>query len=90
MLSKVSRQQLYGPFAVARPCIGVTLFNCSGLLARCQVALPGDPRRPNEVKKYQKPKLHPDEQGSDPILLMGLVFGLAGLMLKVHGNSCCA
>lgn len=43
----------------------------------------GDPRRPAEAHKYERPKVNLDEQPPDMFLLMGLALGLLSLIFKV-------
>lgn len=50
------------------------------LIARVQVA--GDPRRPAEIKRYQRPVANPDDAHTDALLIAALIFGMAGLMFK--------
>lgn len=43
----------------------------------------GDPRRPAEAHKYERPKVNLEEQPPDMFLLMGLALGLLSLIFKV-------
>lgn len=46
--------------------------------------VPGDPRRPNEVKKYEAPVYDADKETSEaPLTLVSMICGVAGLMFKV-------
>merc|ERR1712072_141028 len=42
-----------------------------------------DPRRMDQVKKYQPHKFSPDELPPDYMALLSLVLGIAGLMMKM-------
>ena len=42
----------------------------------------GDPRRPAEVRKYNRPKVNLEEQPPDMFLLMALALGLVSLVFK--------
>lgn len=46
-------------------------------------AASGDPRRPNEVKKYNRPVVNMDTQPPDFMLLVGMIFGMVALLVKV-------
>lgn len=50
------------------------------MLVCAQVA--GDPRRPAEIKRYQRPVANPDDAHTDALLIAALIFGMAGLMFK--------
>ncbi|KAL4449438.1 hypothetical protein ABPG77_007082 [Micractinium sp. CCAP 211/92] len=47
-----------------------------------QLKVSGDPRRPAEAHKYERPKVNLDEQPPDMFLLMGLALGLLSLIFK--------
>ncbi|EFN59709.1 hypothetical protein CHLNCDRAFT_133268 [Chlorella variabilis] len=47
-----------------------------------QLKVSGDPRRPAEIRKYQRPKVNLDEQPPDMFLLMALALGLVSLVFK--------
>jgi len=46
--------------------------------------LASDPRRPAEVRKYERPYIDPENQPQDPLLLVGLIFGMVALIFKVR------
>lgn len=45
--------------------------------------LSSDPRRPSEVRRYERPQYDPEQQPQDPLLLVGLLLGMLALILKV-------
>lgn len=49
----------------------------------------GDPRRPAEAHKYERPKINLEDQPPDMFLLMGLALGLLSLIFKVRSAACC-
>eukprot|EP01024_Parvocaulis_polyphysoides_P043589 TRINITY_DN3997_c0_g2_i1.p3 TRINITY_DN3997_c0_g2~~TRINITY_DN3997_c0_g2_i1.p3 ORF type:complete len:103 (-),score=21.43 TRINITY_DN3997_c0_g2_i1:192-500(-) len=56
--------------------------------------LNGDPRRPNEVKRYERPVVNPDEEPPEPMMIGALALGVIGLMMKIKlaawgGLVCC-
>lgn len=45
--------------------------------------IPGDPRRPAEVRRYVRAAVNPDGQAPDMLMLLGLVLGMGGLLMKI-------
>ena len=41
----------------------------------------GDPKKPSDIRKYEKPA--EEEQQSDPIQLLAMMLGMVGMMLQV-------
>lgn len=51
--------------------------------ALAQMALQGDPRRPNEAQKYNRPVVTAESQPPDTFLFLALLAGMVALILKV-------
>lgn len=51
------------------------------------IATAGDPKRPADVKRYERPVVDPDQVTPDGMMLLGTMFGMAGVMLKVRQSS---
>ena len=47
-----------------------------------QLRYAGDPRRPEEIKKYDVRNFTPEDYIPDAYILFGLVFGMAALLMK--------
>ncbi|PSC74881.1 Asterix [Micractinium conductrix] len=51
-------------------------------MAPVQLKLSGDPRRPAEARKYERPRVNLEEEPPSMFLLMGLALGLLSLVFK--------
>ncbi|KAK9832269.1 hypothetical protein WJX74_004934 [Apatococcus lobatus] len=51
-----------------------------------QFKVTGDPKKPSDTRRFQKP-LEEQEQQSDPIQLLAMMLGMVGMMLKVKFAS---
>lgn len=46
----------------------------------------GDPKKPSDTRKFEKPP-EEDQSQSDPIQLLAMVLGMVGMMLKVMDGN---
>mmetsp|Transcript_35092 Transcript_35092/g.99527 ORF Transcript_35092/g.99527 Transcript_35092/m.99527 type:complete len:103 (-) Transcript_35092:207-515(-) len=44
---------------------------------------PGDPRRPAEARKYERPMVKDEDQSTDLIALVALIFGMGAVTFKI-------
>lgn len=53
------------------------------MMHRSLKILQSDPRRPDEARVFERPESNDEQQPQDPILFIGLLFGMVALILKV-------